>query len=212
LGIVELVKKLKKRNPNLIYVCDPVLGDNGHYYTPKELMEVYRDEVLHVADVLTPNAFELSEITGLPCKTQEQCLQAIKEAHKKYKLKYVVVTSGIESNQASILNCFGSTSIGGQIKQYRFDIPRIHGHYVGTGDVFACLLLVWLNCTSNDLEVSVKNVLLSLQAVLKRTAEKAYGKVVDESKKPTPKERELCLIESRYELLIPSGDIFCVHL
>lgn len=28
-------------------------------YAPKELMEVYRDEVFHVADVLVPNAFEL---------------------------------------------------------------------------------------------------------------------------------------------------------
>ena len=58
-GIVDLVKKLKQKNPNLIYVCDPVLGDDGYYYTPKELMAVYRDEVLSLADVLTPNAFEL---------------------------------------------------------------------------------------------------------------------------------------------------------
>jgi pyridoxine kinase len=30
-GIVQLVKKLKEKNPNLVYVCDPVLGDDGYY-------------------------------------------------------------------------------------------------------------------------------------------------------------------------------------
>ncbi|KAI6182810.1 Pyridoxal kinase [Aphelenchoides bicaudatus] len=211
-GIVALIKKLKQKNPNLIYVCDPVLGDDGYYYTPEELMAVYRDEVLYIADVLTPNAFELSEITGLPCKTQEECLCAVNEVHKKYGIKHVVVTSGVESKQDTVLNCFASSNNKGQIKQFRFDIPRIRGHYVGTGDVFACLLLVWLNDTFNDIELSVKNVLMSLQALLKKTAEKAYGKVVDESKKPTFKERELCLISGRLDLLIPSGEIVCVHL
>lgn len=62
------------------------------------------------------------------------------------------------------------------IFRYRFDIPRIHGHYVGSGDLFACLLLVWLNDTGNNVELAIKNVILSLQLVLKRTSLKAYGK------------------------------------
>lgn len=95
-------------------------------------MAVYRDEVLYIADVLTPNAFELrfvllnvqdstkflfSEITGLPCKTQEECLRAVNEVHKKYGIKHVVVTSGVESKQDTVLNCFASSNNKGQIKQ-----------------------------------------------------------------------------------------------
>jgi pyridoxal/pyridoxine/pyridoxamine kinase len=64
--------------------------------------------------------------------------------------------------------------------RYRFDIPRIHGNYVGTGDVFACLLLAWLNDTNNNLQLSITNVLLSLQALLQRTAEKAYGNIFEQ--------------------------------
>lgn len=30
-GIAAIVKKLKATNPNLLYVCDPVLGDNSAY-------------------------------------------------------------------------------------------------------------------------------------------------------------------------------------
>ena len=33
--IVKVATKLKQRNPGLIYVCDPVLGDNGKLYVPE---------------------------------------------------------------------------------------------------------------------------------------------------------------------------------
>jgi pyridoxine kinase len=181
---------------------------------------------LPVADVLVPNAFELrfvlgpypylasifSEIMGLPCSTQDQCLHAIKETHKKYGIKYVVVTSGTEKKQDNELCCHGSVYDEGILRQFRFDIPRIHGHYVGTGDVFASLLLAWLSETNGNIELSIKNVIASLQALIKRTAEKAYGKIVDPTAKPSYKHRELCLIESRYDLLMPAGVVNSIHL
>ena len=41
------------------YVCDPVLGDEGKLYVPPALVEIFRDEVIPNADILTPNAFEV---------------------------------------------------------------------------------------------------------------------------------------------------------
>ena len=43
----------------LCYVCDPVLGDEGHMYVPTELVGAYRDNLIPLADVLTPNQFEV---------------------------------------------------------------------------------------------------------------------------------------------------------
>lgn len=34
------------------------MGDNGQMYVPKELLEIYRDKLLPLADVITPNQFE----------------------------------------------------------------------------------------------------------------------------------------------------------
>ena len=39
-------------------VCDPVLGDHGRLYVPKELVKIYADEVIGLADLVTPNSFE----------------------------------------------------------------------------------------------------------------------------------------------------------
>jgi pyridoxine kinase len=47
-----------------VYVCDPVLGDGGKLYVDKSLIEVYRDEVVPLASIVTPNQFEAEILTG----------------------------------------------------------------------------------------------------------------------------------------------------
>ena len=47
---------MKKKNPNLVFVCDPVMGDTGPgWYVPQTLLPIYRDEILPLADVCVPN-------------------------------------------------------------------------------------------------------------------------------------------------------------
>lgn len=47
-AVVNVVKKLKGLNPKCRYICDPVLGDMGRFYVPKELVEIYKSDVLPV--------------------------------------------------------------------------------------------------------------------------------------------------------------------
>lgn len=56
-------------------VCDPVLGDHGSYYVPQELTDEYRSRLLPLCDILTPNQFELGELTGLDVKTEEDAIK-----------------------------------------------------------------------------------------------------------------------------------------
>lgn len=44
---------------SLLIVCDPVMGDDDIVYIPKELVPVYRDKVIPLADIITPNQTEL---------------------------------------------------------------------------------------------------------------------------------------------------------
>eukprot|EP01051_Picozoa_sp_SAG22_P032396 SAG22_NODE_13642_length_399_cov_1.373333_1_plen_117_part_10 len=36
--ITKVLAKLRAANPDLIYVCDPVMGDEGRLYVPEELV------------------------------------------------------------------------------------------------------------------------------------------------------------------------------
>lgn len=47
------------------YVCDPVLGDKGKFYVPESLVQVYKEKLIPLADVLTPNQFEIEQLTGI---------------------------------------------------------------------------------------------------------------------------------------------------
>ena len=91
-AVVQIAHKLKKVNPQLIYVCDPVLGDEGKIYVPEDLVEMYKTLVLPVADVLTPNQFEAEMLTGIKIQTESDAQRACLLLHA-HGPKTVVVTS-----------------------------------------------------------------------------------------------------------------------
>jgi pyridoxine kinase len=68
LGTVVLdgVRRVKRASPQALYCCDPVLGDvdRGLYVQP-ELVGFFREEAMSLADILTPNRFELETLAGI---------------------------------------------------------------------------------------------------------------------------------------------------
>jgi len=54
-AVLEVVHTLRANGKAVRFVCDPVLGDKGEFYVPKELVGLYRERVLPLADVVTPN-------------------------------------------------------------------------------------------------------------------------------------------------------------
>lgn len=77
--ILTAVEKIKSKNPNAIYFCDPVMGhpDKGCIVAPG-VAEFLRDEAMAQADIIAPNLVELRELTGLAVENFEQALEAIK--------------------------------------------------------------------------------------------------------------------------------------
>jgi pyridoxine kinase len=61
----EAIAGLKDANPSLVYLCDPILGDDlpGHY-VPEAVAGAIRAWLLPLADVMAPNRFELAWLTG----------------------------------------------------------------------------------------------------------------------------------------------------
>ena len=60
----------------LCYVCDPVLGDEGKLYVPKELVSAYRKTLIPLAAIVTPNQFEVEQLVRLS-HTQRGCMRSI---------------------------------------------------------------------------------------------------------------------------------------
>src|SRR5690606_37003774 len=64
-AVASLVKAVKRRNPGALYVCDPVMGDTGGLYVPEETAVALRDRLMPLADIATPNRYELAWMAGI---------------------------------------------------------------------------------------------------------------------------------------------------
>lgn len=63
-------------------VCDPVLGDDNRLYVDKDLVPAYRDHIISLATVLTPNQYEAELLTGSKIDSTASALAACQTLHQ----------------------------------------------------------------------------------------------------------------------------------
>ncbi|MED6199266.1 hypothetical protein PIB30_074301 [Stylosanthes scabra] len=165
--VLEVVSKLRSVNPKLIYVCDPVMGDEGKLYVPQELISVYRERVVPVASMLAPNQFEAELLTGFRIQSEGDGRKACNFLHAAGPSKVVITSINIDGN----LLLLGSheKEKGKPPKQFKILIPKIPAYFTGTGDLMTSLLLGWSNKYPENLEIAAELAVSSLQALLQRT-------------------------------------------
>jgi pyridoxine kinase len=76
-AVAEGIAAVKAGNPSCIYLCDPVLGDaHTGLYVPEAVAVAIRQRLVPLADLVTPNAFELAWLSGRPVDDVESAAQA----------------------------------------------------------------------------------------------------------------------------------------
>lgn len=91
-AISGIVDRITAYNPDLKYVCDPVLGDDGQFYVPEELVDLFREHLLPKAYMITPNQFEAEKLTQSKIENETNLLSAIENLHSLGP-KIVIITS-----------------------------------------------------------------------------------------------------------------------
>jgi pyridoxine kinase len=64
-----VIRRLRGNDPDVVVLTDPVLGDDGRLYVAEDVARAIRDHLVPLATILTPNAFELSWLTGAWSRT-----------------------------------------------------------------------------------------------------------------------------------------------
>ncbi|KAH9675549.1 Pyridoxal kinase [Citrus sinensis] len=195
--ILQVVEKLRSINPNLIYVCDPVMGDEGKLYVPSELVSVYREKVVPVASMLTPNQFEAEQLTGFRIGSEADGREACKILHAAGPAKVVITSINIDGN----LFLIGShqKEKGQSPEQFKIVIPKIPAYFTGTGDLMTALLLGWSNKYRDNLDIAAELAVSSLQALLQRTV----NDYVTAGFNPQSSSLEIRLIQSQDDIRNP---------
>ena len=62
--VADTVAQVKQANPNALYLCDPVFGDDDGAYARPGVAEAMARHLVPLADIIAPNRFELASLTA----------------------------------------------------------------------------------------------------------------------------------------------------
>jgi pyridoxine kinase len=64
--VLDAVERVRAANPGALYCCDPVIGEvERGVYVREGIPGAFRDQLVPLADIVTPNPFELELLTGV---------------------------------------------------------------------------------------------------------------------------------------------------
>jgi len=205
-AIIDAVKKVKNESPKALYCCDPVMGDVGRgFYVKPDIPDMFKKELIPLADIACPNQFELEALTGVKIESLKDAVEAVNILHKMGP-STVLVTSYKEKDGELSMIASEKTDASDKTNCFRITTPELPlGNGVaGTGDMTTAVFL------SRYLET--KNLVKTLELC---TAS-VFG-VLDFSYKAAPNKEnktplELKIIDAQQELVSPSHVFKAVKL
>ncbi len=177
--IIDAVARVKSANPSTVYACDPVMGNakSGCFVAPA-IPVLLRERVVPVADIITPNQFELGFLTDTEPDTLESTLASVDLAHAMGPSTVLVTSVERPDREEGTIEMLAADAQGAWLVQ----TPHLPMKANGSGDVTAALF------TAHYVETG------SAKIALERTASSVYDllKATLESG-----ERELQLVEAQ---------------
>lgn len=136
-ALVRWARARREERAELRIVIDPVMGDHDHgIYVDPDLVDVYRRDLLPLADGLTPNGFELAHLTGLAMNDVESVVAAARTLLTG-RTQWVAVTSAAPDTWArDEMQVVLVTRTQAEVIVH----PRIDATPKGTGDLFCASL------------------------------------------------------------------------
>ena len=160
--VAALVHRVKARNPDALYVCDPVMGDLGGLYVPEATAEAMRDLLLPLADIATPNRYELEWLVGAKLDDLRSATAAALDLGPLRML----VTSAPAMMAGGIANLL-VTPVEALLAEHR----QIPGPPNGLGDLTAAVFLARLMAGQPDAK-ALQTTTAAVYEILARTAKR----------------------------------------
>lgn len=170
-AILHAVARVREANPGAVYCCDPVIGDvvEGVYVRPG-IEDFLHDRALPMADIATPNRFELERLTGLGCRSLPEAKAAVAALAARLRpdgLRCVLLTS-LDTDETPGDHVDMLVGEGGQFHLLR--TPLLPVAVNGAGDAIAALFLFHRLRTGSAV-VALEEAGSAVFGLLRRTAE-----------------------------------------
>ncbi len=177
--IIDAVARVKAANPAAVYACDPVMGNakSGCFVAPA-IPVLLREKVVPVADIITPNQFELGFLTRTQPDTIDSTLASVDLAREMGPRTVLVTSVERPDRDEGTIEMLVADDSGAWIVQ----TPLLPMKANGSGDVTAALFTAHYLKT-NDAVTALERTASSVFDLLENTYRSG--------------ERELQLVESQ---------------
>lgn len=129
--VADAVKRVKAGNPRAVYCLDPVFGDAGRAYAKPGVAEAMARLLLPLADIVTPNAFELSSLASVPIRGADDAKAAALRLGRP-----LVLATSVPAGAGRI-----GTLVVAKDEVWHASTPVLEEVPHGSGDLLAALFL-----------------------------------------------------------------------
>lgn len=177
--IIDAVARVKAANPKAVYACDPVMGNaKSGCFVADAIPPLLRDRVVPVADIITPNQFELGFLTGHEASDLASTLDAVDAARAMGPATVLVTSLERPEREEGTIEMLAVNDSGAWLVK----TPYLPFKRNGSGDVTAALFTGHYTSTGDAADA------------LARTASSVFDLLTNTYEADS---RELLLIESQ---------------
>ncbi len=180
-AVARLVDSLKAANPDSLYVCDPVMGEENGLYIAEEIAVAIRDLLIPRADIITPNRFEFNWLTGKEARNNADLIATANQLGCPTTL----ITSAFPMMRNAIANLLIETPHTSPQANEQAESPRpgtalMAEHPIipnppnGTGDMVAALFLAY-RLSGQSGEKALKHAASGILEVVSRSVRSGYA-------------------------------------
>ena len=186
-AVLDAARRVKAANPAALYCCDPVIGDVGPgVFVKHGVPEFFAASALALADIVTPNHFELEWLAAKPIVGMSGFRAAIDAVHERGPAIVLVTSAHLADTPDDCVDLFVSSFEG----VFRMRTPRLPENFNGAGDAIAALFFAQCLATKSP-KAALERAGAAIYGILKRTHEEGR--------------RELLLIEAQDEIVAPTA-------
>jgi pyridoxine kinase len=230
-AVKEAVEKIKAIRPDVVFLCDPVMGDMGRgMYVDPAVLPVYKS-MLPLTSIITPNQFEAQALADQEVTSLASLHSVLSSLHTQ-GASHVLITSvdlpvqdleriGADPSAEKTMILVGSSRPEDgktPVQPWFIQFPEIPGYFSGVGDLFAALVLGRFSTATKESITPIARAaelsIASVQGVLARTQQSiAASDTQDATRKESEdpaqarvdmmRGRELRIIQSRSEIENP---------
>ncbi|GMN90407.1 pyridoxal kinase [Francisella sciaenopsi] len=172
--IANTVTLLKEKNKFSIYCCDPVFGDKydedetGHIFASSDHPKIFLKYLLPLADIITPNLFELSTLSDTKISSYSDIAKACQELITKTKNnKQIIIVTSVSFDKTKTGIAIYQNNNFSYIESAKYKVqPKVSG----SGDITAAMFLSYI-LKGKTLDEALNSVTKCLDGIFRVTHE-----------------------------------------